>query len=63
VGGGKRGSEGYEEGLGGKRDALREENEALKQDRKKLEYAVYDLIKVGWNKLKRLRLFVMCDVR
>jgi hypothetical protein len=44
------------------REALRAENDALKQDRKKLEYDVVDLLNVGsinGDKLKRIR--AICD--
>jgi hypothetical protein len=48
----------------GEREALSAENDALKQDRKKLEYVGYYLLKVGSDnrdKFKRIR--AICDVR
>jgi hypothetical protein len=42
------------------------ENESLKEDRKKLEYVVYDLLKlssVNRDKLKRIRAIVMSDFK
>jgi cell division protein FtsB len=42
----------------GEREALRAENEALKEDMNKLEYGVYDMLKLGFvnmDKLKRIR--------
>jgi predicted nuclease with TOPRIM domain len=46
----------------GEREALREEIEDLKANKRKLEYAVYDLLKLGYaNKDKLDRIRTICD--
>jgi hypothetical protein len=48
--------------VGGEREALREETEDVKEDKRKLEYAVYDLLKQGYaNKEKLNRIRTVCD--
>jgi hypothetical protein len=62
VGGEREAGRDMNEEWGGEKEALMAENEALKEDKKKLVYVVYDLLKLGFanrDKLKRIR--AICD--